>query len=76
LGYWKKIKRDFPDVFKRRCEQSRKYGCKLLYVTMQDGTRQHLFLDELTDEMKGIEPKGFDCGIFCAAEYTEQKEKK
>lgn len=71
IGYWQKIKREFPEVFEARCKQSREIGCKLLTLeTRRDGERvkTRLFLDELTDDMVGIEPKGFDCGIFCAAE--------
>lgn len=71
IGYWQKIKRDFPDVFERRCKLSRALNCKLIALeTKRNGIREkrYLFLDELTDDMKGVEPKGFDCGIFCAAE--------
>lgn len=77
VGYWQKIKRDFPEVFKQRCEQSRKFNCKLLTIEKGSGEsriKTRLFLDELTDDMKGIEPKGFDCGIFCAAEYNDTKD--
>ena len=74
IGYWQKIKRDFPDVFEQRCKTSRELNCRLLSVEKGWGAnrvKKRLFLDELTDDMKGIEPRGFDCGIFCAAEEQE-----
>lgn len=74
IGYWQKIKRDFPDVFERRCKLSRELNCKLITLeTKRNGirTKTRLFLDELADDMAGVEPKGFDCGIFCAAEEQQ-----
>lgn len=41
--YWDMIRTHFPEVFKRRCEQSRDIGCRL--VQMSGGRR--IFLDEL-----------------------------
>lgn len=29
MGYWNKIKIDFPEVFKKRCEMERKIGGKI-----------------------------------------------
>lgn len=67
IGYWQKIKKDFPDVFERRVKQSRELGCRLIDLGSGSNPR-HIFLDEMTDDMKGRPPKGFDCGIFCASE--------
>jgi len=41
--YWDMVRTHFPDVFKRRCEQSRAIGCRLVEI------RHHvrIFLDEL-----------------------------
>ena len=71
IGYWQKIKKDFPEIFDRRAKLSRQLGCKLLDLGKNKEPR-HRFLDELTDDMKGTEPKGFDCGIFCASEITDK----
>lgn len=71
IGYWQKIKRDFPEIFAERCKQSREIGCKLITLEKRvngERVKERLYLDELTNDMIGIEPKGFDCGIFCAAE--------
>jgi len=60
--YWNKIRRDFPDYFRLRAEQSRKYGFRL---THYKGTR--IFLDELPKNYFPKEPRqriscGPDCG--------------
>lgn len=61
-GYWNKIRDDFPDIFKQRCEQSRRIGARLI----RNSQGERIFLDEL--------PKGFghypsepdfQCGIMC-----------
>lgn len=44
-GYWAKIREDFPEVFKRRAEQARAIGCKL--VEYPHHTR--MWLDELPE---------------------------
>lgn len=41
--YWDKVRTHFPDVFKRRCEQSRKLGVRLVEIHHHD----RIFLDEL-----------------------------
>jgi hypothetical protein len=42
-GYWSKIRKDFPDVFKRRCEQSRRLSVRLVEIHHHE----RIFLDEL-----------------------------
>lgn len=77
IGYWQKIKRDFPKLFAERCKQSRELNCKLIALETKRGgvrTKRRIFLDELTDDMIGVEPRGFDCGIFCAAEEADGDE--
>lgn len=62
--YWDMIRRTFPDVFKRRCEQSRSIGCRLVRY---NGSR--IFLDELPPgpfkkpKRKEILSCGPECGI-------------
>lgn len=41
--YWDMIRKYFPDVFKRRCEQSRAIGCRLVEIHHHE----RIFLDEL-----------------------------
>jgi len=57
MGYWNKIRKDFPDVFNKRCKMERDIGRKIF---------KEFHLDELKDNMgnncKIIVP---DCGLFC-----------
>lgn len=60
-GYWNKVRHDFPVVFVRRAEQSRRLGVKLVKVG-----DQRIFLDELPAGVGDYqsEPE-IQCGIFC-----------
>lgn len=61
-AYWSKVKRDFPEVFRRRAALSRKLGARLVRV---DGKR--MFLDEMPDrDYKGYEQENISCGPDCA----------
>ena len=61
-GYWVKVARNFPDVFKRRCEQSRELGVRLVRVR-----GERIFLDELdlTAKYRG-DDGDIECGPYCA----------
>lgn len=62
-GYWNKIRRDFPEVFKRRAEVQRFIGPGACFRSGGDG----FMLDEL-DPSEGLdvpEPK-IECGMFCS----------
>jgi len=59
--YWNLVRKQFPDVFKHRAEQSRRIGAKLVKYK-----GQRIFLDELPKNAKGGKLKGsIECGIFC-----------
>lgn len=60
-GYWNKTRVDFPVVFAKRAEQSRRLGVKLVKIG-----DQRIFLDELPDGVGDYqsEPE-IQCGIFC-----------
>ena len=60
--YWNHVRREDPEVFQQRAEQSREIGCKLV---RWNGKR--MFLDELPEHAKGRKMKkmDFECGIFC-----------
>ena len=62
--YWSMIRKHFPEVFKRRCVQSRAIGCKLVKL---NGVR--IFLDELPEGefVKGTCERiscGPECGLL------------
>lgn len=61
--YWNHVRRDAPEVFASRAEQSRRIGSRLVRVN-----DERIFLDELRPETKGRPLKNFDvpeCGLFC-----------
>ena len=57
MGYWNKIRKDFPEVFNNRAKMERDIGAHIL---------KECFLDELEEDrgrdLKIIVP---DCGLFC-----------
>lgn len=70
--YWQQIRHHFPDVFKRRATQSRKYGVRLVRIN-----GQRCFLDELPpeqDESWGqieLFSEDIECGPLCIQPVTE-----
>jgi len=62
--YWNHVRKMHPEVFKKRAEQSRAIGARLVRVK---GVR--IFLDELHPDAKGRSMKNMnvECGIFCNA---------
>lgn len=78
--YWDMIRTHFPAVFKRRCEQSRKLGVRLVEI------KHHvrIFLDELPPGpfKKRGKKENLSCGPECGSpgikggEANEEKEKR
>lgn len=66
MGYWNRIRRDFPDVFGRRARQEREIGHSCI---------KGVFLDELDPNrgnmMKEVMPS---CGFACEAIETQMDE--
>jgi len=57
MGYWNKIRIDFPDVFKMRSEMEKKIGASCI---------KGIFLDELDPKAgRMAKPIVGECGIFC-----------
>lgn len=63
--YWNHVRKQDPEVFAARAEQSRRLGVRL---ARHKGKR--VFLDELPADAKGHPLKAiqFECGIFCEPE--------
>lgn len=61
--YWSMVRKHFPEVFAKRCEQSRKLGVRLVEIRHH----QRIFLDELPDrEFKAPRRKeNLSCGPEC-----------
>lgn len=61
--YWNHVRKQHPEIFKERAEQSKKIGTRLVRIK---GKRK--FLHELKLEDKGRSMKNlasFECGVFC-----------
>jgi len=60
--YWNHVRRQHPEVFRRRASQSRDIGARLVRVR-----NERIFLDELDPSEKGkpMKTMSIDCGIFC-----------
>lgn len=68
-AYWDRVRAHFPEVFNKRCEQSRRLGVRLLEL---HGDR--IFLDQLPDPLYNekdryvyLEPD-IECGVICIKE--------
>lgn len=59
--YWNHLRREFPDVFRQRAEQSRRLGARLVRVN-----DERIFLDELDPRAKGDPMWTMPaCSLFC-----------
>jgi len=57
MGYWNKIRVDFPEVFNKRAAVERKIGGSCI---------KGIYLDELPlNKGQKLSPICEDCGIFC-----------
>lgn len=66
MGYWNKIRKDFPDVFKATSELEIKTGHTVL---KENG--QQLYLKDLpTDKGNQNDLEIPDCGLFCDVEMA------
>jgi hypothetical protein len=59
-AYWLLVKKNFPDIFARRAEQSREIGCRLAVL---GGKR--VFIDEIPDEVTESIQEDLSCGPEC-----------
>lgn len=68
MGYWNKIRVDFPAVFTKRAAMERKIGNHIL---------KECFLDELNPHRgRDLEIIVPDCGIFCGLEFARPAQKE
>ena len=64
-SYWNMVRRDFPDVFARRAEQSREYGARLVRVR-----GERVYLDELPTDYWPSEVEHISCGPDCGTQLA------
>ncbi len=62
MGYWNKIRVDFPDVFARMARVERRLD---VAINKRDGKR--LFLDMLPEGVGRYEEEDIECSLMCAA---------
>lgn len=68
MGYWNKIRRDFPEAFQRMAALEREMGVTIL-KDRAGGEKRQIFLDEL-EPWRGryeSEPET-ECGVLCPAQ--------
>jgi len=60
--YWNLVRKQHPEQFQQRAEQSRRIGARLVRVK-----GERIFLDELSPDATGrpLKDMDFECGIFC-----------
>ena len=67
MGYWNKIRVDFPEVFKKRAELEREIGHSCL---------NGVFLDELEPDRGNMNLEVFpDCSIMCYLAESDNEDK-
>jgi len=66
MGYWNKIRRDFPDRFDEMAKVEREVGASIL----RSGGKR-LFLDELQPDRGSHDDLNIDCGMFCEPRRQE-----
>jgi 3'-phosphoadenosine 5'-phosphosulfate sulfotransferase (PAPS reductase)/FAD synthetase len=66
MGYWNKIRRDFPDVFERMAVIQRRLGPGSGFWRERDETQKRITLDDL-DPSRGDhdEEPGAECSLLC-----------
>lgn len=67
IGYWNKIRRDFPEVFDRMAKLEREIGASVLREDSRRGDGGPIWLDELDPERgnHASEPN-FECSLLCS----------
>lgn len=71
-GYWNKLRKDFPDTFKRMAEAEREIG-----ATCLKDENGKIYLDELEPTAGNPSDLVFgECGIFCQVEFAHIMSKK
>lgn len=67
MGYWNKIRLDFPDVFEKRAKLERELNNRIL---------KECFLDELEPHRGRMSDEiSTDCNIFCMLNLSDESEK-
>lgn len=75
MGYWNKIRIDFPEMFKKMAKQERKMNVAICKSYAGDGKRKRVFLDELDpDAGMGVPMPDIECGVLCVSDDENRKD--
>jgi 3'-phosphoadenosine 5'-phosphosulfate sulfotransferase (PAPS reductase)/FAD synthetase len=75
MGYWNKIRVDFPEHFKKMAELERKMNVALCKSYAGDGKRKRVFLDELDPSAgRDVPMPDIECGVICVNDPANRKE--
>ncbi len=66
MGYWNKIRVDFPEAFYRMAKVERSMDVAICKSYKGDGKRKRVFLDELDPEAgRSVPLPDIECGVLC-----------
>lgn len=75
MGYWNKIRKDFPETFARMAELEDRLGASLLRLTNEDGKRVRIQLKDLPPDAGNYEAEPtIECGMLCQLVVQETTE--
>jgi len=75
MGYWNKIRVDFPYAFDRMAKQERKMNVALCKTYAGDGLRKRVFLDELDPNAgRDVPLPDIECGVLCVFDPDARQE--
>jgi hypothetical protein len=72
IGYWNKIRKDFPDIFDQMALMERYLDVSVNRIKVK-GKKFRVFLDELPPNIgRYSEEPDIECGVLCMTEMTEK----
>jgi hypothetical protein len=74
LGYWNKIRVDFPEAFDRMAKMERHLNAAINKSYAGDGKRKRIFLDELPPDLgRYSNEEDIECGVLCFHVTEDEK---
>ena len=75
MGYWNKIRIDFPEAFDKMALQERKMNVAICKSYAGDGKRKRVFLDELDPKAgRDVPLPDIECGVLCVVDDDNRQE--
>lgn len=75
MGYWNKIRIDFPETFERMAKIERKLNVAICKSYAGDKKRKRVFLDELDPSAgRSVPLPDIECGVLCVSDPASRKE--